>query len=153
MELHRTILKLLLLPIVVLLGTVLMPIPAIAQSPSSIIPCGFDLNGDTVIRDTPSAWSASPHEECYFEDFIILAQKFIDFLIFKIAAPLAAVMFAYAGFLYVTNRGNEGQVKQAHDIFLYVFWGFVVALGAWITVNFILEFFLGSGSIYNFLGP
>jgi len=131
----------------------MMPFTVMAAvSPSTIIPCGFDLNGDGKVLDSPSVWSSGPHEECYFEDMIILAQNVINFLIFKIASPLAAVMFAYAGFLYVTNRGNEGQVKQAHDIFLYVFWGLLVALAAWITVNFILEFFLGSGSAFNFLG-
>lgn len=88
---------------------------------------------------------------CGFDDVIKLAQNVIEFLIFKIAAPLGAVMFAYAGFLYVTNRGNEGQVSQAHEIFLYVFWGLVVCLAAWLIVNFILVFLLGDGSTYNLL--
>ncbi len=130
------------------------PMPVMAAAPSTIIPCGFDLNGDKIIKDAaPPATQASPHEECYFNDVVALAQNVINFLIFNIAAPLGAVMFAYAGYLYVTNAGNEGQVKQAHDIFLNVFWGLIVALGAWVTVNFVLEFFLGAGSGFNFLGP
>jgi hypothetical protein len=79
---------------------------------------------------------------CGFDDLIILAQDVINFLIFSIAAPLAAVMFAYAGFLYVTNRGNESQIKRAHTIFLSVFWGFVVVLGAYLIIYFIINFFL-----------
>ena len=122
--------------------TVLMAIPLIglAQAPTSdIIPCGLssDINVAT---------------GCTFNDLIILAQNVINFLIFRIAAPLAAIMFAYAGFLYVTNRGNEGQVTQAHDIFLYVFWGLVIALAAWLFVNFILTFLLGDASSFNYLG-
>ena len=70
---------------------------------------------------------------------------------FKIAAPLGAVMFAYAGYTYITNGGNEGKITEAHTIFLAVFWGLVVALAAWLLVNFVLEFFLGSGSSFNFL--
>ena len=77
----------------------------------------------------------------------------IDFLIFKLAAPISALMFAYAGFLYMTNNGNESQIKQAHDIFLYVFWGFVIALGAWLVVKVILGFLVGDASLFNFLGP
>lgn len=134
-----------------LLTSVFVPAIAFAQGPpSTIIPCGFDTNGDNMVKDIPAS---GIKEECDFNDLIILAQNVINFLIFKIAAPLGAVMFAYAGFLYVTNRGNEGQVKQAHEIFLYVFWGLLCALAAWLTVNFILEFFLGSGSSFNFLGP
>ena len=75
----------------------------------------------------------------------------LNFLIFKIAAPLGAIMFAYAGFLYITNGGNESKIKQAHDVFLYVFIGLVVSLAAWLLMNFILEFFLGAGSSFNFL--
>ena len=120
--------------------------PTVAFAQSTIIPCGFDLSGNGIIQD-----EAGFNEECDFNDLITLAQNVINFLIFGIASPLAAIMFAYAGFLYVTNRGNESQVKQAHDIFLFVFWGLVVALGAWVFVNFILEFFMGAGSSYNFL--
>lgn len=122
--------------------------PTVAFAQSTIIPCGFDTNADGIIKNIPLA---GIKEECDFNDLITLAQNVINFLIFGIASPLAAIMFAYAGFLYVTNRGNEGQVKQAHDIFLYVFWGLVVALGAWVFVNFILEFLLGAGSPFNFL--
>lgn len=146
----------------IFLGMLILVIPssAFAASPSTIIPCGFDINGDGVVKDdqTTLVWASNAttpgnHEECYFNDAIETAQNVINFLIFKIAAPLGAVMFAYAGFLYVTNRGNEGQVKQAHDVFMNVFWGLIIALAAWVTVNFILEFFLGTGSVFNFLGP
>ena len=88
---------------------------------------------------------------CGFNDLVLLAQNVIEFLIFKIAAPLGAIMFAYAGFLYVTNAGNEGKVSEAHQIFWYVFWGLVVCLAAWLIVNFILVFLLGDGSAYNYL--
>lgn len=142
-----------LLPIVIAFSFVCIPFIASAQS--TIIPCGFDLNADGKVLDTPTkvtaTWAIGNHEECYFLDVMTLAQNVVNFLIFKIASPLAAVMFAYAGFLYVTNRGNESQVKQAHEIFLYVFWGLVVAIAAWVTVNYILQFFLGTGSGFNYL--
>lgn len=142
-----------------ILACIMLFVPSVsfaaAPPPGTLIPCGYDLNSDGKVLDTPpitsGTWAVGNHEECYFEDVITLAQTVVNFLIFSIASPLAAVMFAYAGFLYLTNRGNESQVKQAHDIFLYVFWGLVVALGAWIFVNFILEFFLLSGSGFNYL--
>jgi hypothetical protein len=91
-------------------------------------------------------------DPCTYTDLIILAQTVIKFLIFSLAAPIAAIMFAYAGFTYITNGGNESKIKQAHDIFLMVFWGLVIALAAWLVVNFILVFLLGTGSVFNFLG-
>ena len=94
-------------------------------APSGLIPCG---------NATQSA--------CTFDDLVKLAQNVINFLIFKIAAPIAAVMFAYAGFLWVTNGGNESKISQAREIFWAVFIGFVVALAAWLTINMIVNFFL-----------
>lgn len=90
-------------------------------------------------------------DACGWVDVVNQISVVINFLIFKIAAPLGAIMFAYAGFLYITNGGNESKIKQAHDMFLYVFIGLVVALAAWLTMNFVLEFFLGAGSSFNFL--
>ncbi len=90
-------------------------------------------------------------DECTFDDLIEQIQVVINYLIFRIAAPLAAVMFAYAGYLYVTNKGNESQITQAHEVFWNVFIGFVIALAAWLTINFILVFFLGADSPFNFL--
>lgn len=121
-----------------------VPLSVGAQKVSSgLIPCGnVELHG-----------GIAPGQECEFNDLVQLAQNVINFLIFKIASPLAAIMFAYAGFLYLTNGGNESKVKQAHDIFWYVFLGLVISLAAWLVVNFVLEFFLGTGSVYNLLGP
>lgn len=124
-----------------LLTMLFVPIFAVAKVSSGLIPCG----------NVSSGGSIAAGQECEFNDFIILAQNVINFLIFKIASPLAAIMFAYAGFLYLTNGGNESKVKQAHDIFWYVFIGLVVALAAWLVVNFILNFFLDP--TYNLLGP
>ena len=106
---------------------------------SGLIPCGNTVSGGVVT------------DPCTYNDLVTLAQNVINFLIFKIAAPLGAVMFAYAGYTYITNGGNEGKITEAHTMFLAVFWGLVVALAAWLLVNFVLEFFLGSGSSFNFL--
>lgn len=109
-------------------------------APSGLVPCG----------NTAAAGVTT--DPCAYADLVTLVTTVINFLIFKIAAPLGAIMFAYAGFLYLTNGGNESKIKQAHDVFLFVFWGLVVALAAWLLVNFVLEFFLGTGSAFNFLG-
>jgi len=106
-----------------------------------IVVCGNTSGGNQGLDSQP----------CTFNDIINQVKVVIDFALFKIAAPLAAVMFAYAGFLYVTNRGNESQIKQAHEIFWNVFIGLVIALAAWLTMNFILTFFLGQDSAFNFL--
>jgi len=128
---------------VVILGILFFAQVAFAQTKntSGLIPCGIATTPGSTVDET---------QQCTFPDLIILAQNVINFLIFKIASPLAAVMFAYAGFLYVTNAGNESRVSEAKGIFWAVFWGFVVVLAAWLTVNLIVTFFLDPS--YNLLG-
>jgi hypothetical protein len=122
-----------------LVGLFLLSATVVHAAASGLIPCGNTVSGGVVT------------DACTFNDLVTLAQNVINYLIFKIAAPLGAVMFAYAGYTYITNGGNESKIKEAHTIFLSVFWGLVVALAAWLLVNFVLEFFLGTGSSFNFL--
>lgn len=73
--------------------------------------------------------------QCDVDAFVALLVRVMNYLLFAFALPVAAVLFAYAGFLYVTAQGNEGQVSSAHKIFANVLIGFTLALGAWLIVN------------------
>lgn len=105
---------------------------------SGLVPCGWQ-NADMAAED------------CTFEDFIVLAKNLMNFLLFTIAVPVAAISFAWAGWLYLSAAGNESKVQEAHRIFGYVVLGLSVALAAWLIVN-ALVVGLGVGAKYNFLG-
>lgn len=77
--------------------------------------------------------------DCNFDSFVTLIQNIISFLLLNIAAPLAMVVFAYAGFLMFTARGNEQQISHAKSIFWYVLIGVIVALAAWLIVSVIIN--------------
>jgi hypothetical protein len=89
-------------------------------------------------------------EGCQFEHFITLAKNVMNFLLFTIAVPIAAISFAWAGWLYLSAAGNESKVGEAHRIFGYVVLGLCIALAAWLIVNAIVVG-LGVGGQYNFL--
>lgn len=118
------------------LGT--LPPPPPSTESSGLVPCGYD--------DGPQV-----AEDCRFEHFITLAKNVMNFLLFVIAVPLAAISFAWAGWLYLSAAGNESKVQEAHKIFGYVVLGLAIALAAWLIVNAIV-IGLGVGSKYNFLG-
>ena len=111
-----------------------MPIFAFADGliPKQLVPCDGS--------------AASP---CDFPALIHGVQHVITFLL-VVAAPIASILFAYAGFLYLTAQGDTGQVSKAHSIFLTVFLGLVFALAAWLVVNTISNALLGS-SDYSLL--
>ncbi len=74
---------------------------------------------------------------CGWDDLVQLAKNSINFLIW-IAIPISALMFAWAGFLYISAGGSQDKIKQAHSLFLNVGIGLVIVLGAWLIVSLIL---------------
>ncbi len=82
--------------------------------------------------------------DCNFRSLIEFANTIIDWLL-RIAIPVSAALFSYAGFLYLTSGGNPAKKTAANKVFQSVFWGFVMALAAWIIVNFLTNFFLDKG--------
>lgn len=87
---------------------------------------------------------------CEFKHLIILAQNIMNFMIL-ITLPLAAIGFAWAGWLYLSAGGNSGKITQAHEIFKKVFWGFVFVLSAWLIVYTITNALLNPANSLNFL--
>jgi hypothetical protein len=67
-------------------------------------------------------------------DLATLAQNILTDAIY-IAVFLSAVLFAWAGFLYLTNVANSGQHSRAVEVFKNVAIGLVIILAAWLLVN------------------
>ena len=88
--------------------------------------------------------------DCDFNKLIQMVQNVLNFLIYDIGSPIAAIMFAVAGYFYLTAGDNESKVKRAHDIFISVLWGFGIMLIAWALVNFVLN--LLTGGTFSLLG-
>lgn len=64
---------------------------------------------------------------------------FIETVIKEILMPIggviAVLVIMYAGFLYVTARGSDTQIKRAHDTLLYGVIGAAILLGAWVIAG------------------
>lgn len=76
---------------------------------------------------------------CGFGDLLTLIGNVINFLLFRIAMPIAAIMFAYAGFLLLFSGGNPGARSKAKDIFVNVAFGLAIAMAAWLIITTILS--------------
>ena len=91
-----------------------------------LVICGRDLNGDGMVK--------GPNEECGFNDIVHTIRVIIKYLLL-VAGSLAAISFAYAGYLYLTSGGAEDKIHHAHEIFWKVAVGFVIILAAWLIVK------------------
>jgi hypothetical protein len=87
---------------------------------------------------------------CGWQQLIQLAQKLINYLIL-IAIPIAAVTFAYAGFLILSSGGNSGKVEKGKEIFMKVAIGMAWILAAWVVINTILGALLDSAKYPSLL--
>lgn len=88
----------------------------------------------------PPCDSISKPGECIygFNELMALINNVIHFLLFKLALPLSAIMFAYAGFLMITAGGAEGKTK-AKGIFSNAVFGLVIAAAGWLIIRTILS--------------
>ncbi len=71
--------------------------------------------------------------QCQFNAIVALIKRIINF-IFYVSVPLAALLFAYAGFLFLTAGPNQGQAEKAKGVFTNVAVGFGIILAAWLIV-------------------
>ena len=78
---------------------------------------------------------------CGFNDVITFARTAITGWIMA-GATIAALGFAYAGFLYITAMGSQEKISHAHMIFVKTFWGFVFMLSAWLIAKTMENIFL-----------
>jgi hypothetical protein len=63
-------------------------------------------------------------------DLPSLIELIISSVILPIGATIVTIMIIYAGFLFVTARGNETKLETAKKAFLYAVIGAVILLGA-----------------------
>jgi TRAP-type C4-dicarboxylate transport system permease small subunit len=76
-------------------------------------------------------------------DLAQLAQNVLNDAIY-IAVFLSAVLFAWAGFKYLTNVANSGEVSRAKEIFVNVAVGLVIILAGWLVVDVLMRTLVGA---------
>lgn len=130
---------------VLALITVILPAFSFAQfnppsAPTSgfsgLVPCGTVKYETTDKNDPHYGQIKNP---CTFKDIFALVNKVVDFILIDLAVPIAAIMFAYAGFLLLTAGGETGKIGKAKTIFTNVALGLIFIAAAWLIINTILS--------------
>lgn len=107
-----------------------------------LVPCGTE-RADIVIDKTTGKETGgeitNPCEENGMKYLMDMINKIINYMLFVLALPIAAIMFAYAGFMLVVSGGEAGKRTKAKEIFLNVALGLILAAACWLIVNTILS--------------
>ena len=89
--------------------------------------------------------------DCGWNELMTLINNVINFVLFRLAVPIAAIMFAYAGILLLTSGGNTSQKEKAKKVFTGVAMGIVIAAAAWLIVHLVVSI-LGCGENCSWIG-
>ncbi len=98
-------------------------------------------------NNTPVEGKIPDKELCGFKALMTLINNIINFILFRLAVPIAAIMCAYAGILMLTAGGESaGNRTKAKGVFTNALLGLVIAAGAWLIVKTLLTILGYDGS-------
>src|SRR3989344_9417563 len=103
-----------LIPVLVLL---ILVAPDFSFTQEGLVPCGKVT--ETGVPVNGKVYKPGEIVQCGFNDILTLVNNIIIFVFEYLAIPIAAIMFAYAGFLMITAGGEAGNARtKAKNIFL-----------------------------------
>ncbi len=118
-------------------------IPNTSLAQAGLVPCGTDKEPITPVVNPDGTSTSETGGEiinpCGFNHFFELVNNVVDFLLFYLAIPIAAIIFAFAGIKLVFSGGNAGQMEKAKSTMIDVAIGLALAAGAWLIVHTILQ--------------
>jgi hypothetical protein len=117
------------------LAIFITPVLSFGQE-EGLVPCGKPAPAWTVSGTGEPAEQLV--EECGFNHLMELVNNVVEFILVKMAVPIAAIMFAYAGITLIAAQGAEGKTK-AKTIFVNTAIGLVLVAGAYLIIRTILS--------------
>jgi len=107
---------------------------------NGLIPCGTKKDPKTGVVLEP----------CTYKHLFDLINNVVNFILYFLAIPIAAIMFAYAGFLYLSSQGDTSKVSKATGIFGDVAMGLIYIAAAWLIIKTVLSILGYDGSWIGF---
>lgn len=76
---------------------------------------------------------------CSWNELMVLVDNIITFIIKYMVIPIAAIMFAYAGFELVSSGGSTEKRGIAKKVFTNTVIGLIIVVAAWLIIKTILS--------------
>lgn len=109
---------------------------------SGLVPCGTDKSPIESTTDASGKVTQTGGDilnPCGFDHVLQLINNVINFLLFVLVIPIAAIMFCYAGFTMLFSGGEASARTKAKGIFWNVVIGLIIAVGAWVIIHTLLD--------------
>ncbi|MBI1888962.1 MAG: hypothetical protein HYS15_03490 [Candidatus Spechtbacteria bacterium] len=99
-----------------------------AEEKGGFLPCGRSC-------DDPDTTLVNEEEQCNFCHIFYLFNRTHDFIMGRLIPAAALLLFAIAGFLFATSRGDAGQRAKATAVIRWAVIGYALALISWLILN------------------
>lgn len=77
-------------------------------------------------------------DDCTLCHLVVGFKNIFDYLLYTVLAPLFILGIVVSGVLYMVSSGSKGLTEKAKMALTYSITGFVIALTAWLIVNFVM---------------
>jgi hypothetical protein len=84
----------------------------------------------------PCGGSGNPCKLCHLWQ---LFSNLINFVIFGLSVPIAALLFVVAGVYLLTAGGNESRVGKAREVFTQTLIGLLIIFCSWLIVDTLVK--------------
>jgi len=101
-----------------------------ASIQAGLVPCGLS-------EDDPE----QPGDQtvpCKLCHFFVMLDMWIDRLLFMVVPPLAVLMIAIGGGMYIVSQGNPEMLGRAKKLFTSVVFGLLIIYGAYVIIGLFL---------------
>lgn len=86
----------------------------------------------------PCGTSENP-TECTRCDLFRLVKNIIDFVLYGLMPPVAAILFIWGGFLILLGGASPGNISRGKDIFWNTFMGVLILSASWLMTNTLIK--------------
>lgn len=126
--------------LIILLGSLLFPSLSLAGTYNigggkkvtykGLVPCGKEVIVNGNLQFIP----------CQFCHFFVMLDGIIDFILFKIIPPIAAILFMAGGVMFIFSGGDPKKINQGKSLMISVLIGIIIIHISWLIVTTFFTF-------------
>ena len=115
--------------LIILIGSLFLPLASLAGE--------YIADGKTIKYEglVPCGGNLPP---CQFCHLFVMLDGIIDFILFKIAPPLAVLMLVIGGVMFFFSGGSPATLTKAKSLITSVVIGLAIIYGAWMIIDLFL---------------
>jgi hypothetical protein len=104
-----------------------------------LVPCGrcslVNVNVDDDGQYKSGGEDKALNIPCQLCHIFVMTKGILDFILLQLVPVIAVLLLTVGGVMYLTSRGNPGQITQAKNILTATVVGLVIIYASWLIVN------------------